>query len=228
MNNIAHSYSSLKTWRDCPRLHREKYVNKSVKDKGSPATQRGTRIHKNLEISIKYNSENIGEGISTGPRTKDVLKFFRENYEKARRGDAPGSVVTEHKIAINRDKEQVPFFDSNAWLRGVMDASWFTTPTWDKVFAVDWKTGQYRVDPLQADVTHYLLKNAMKSSIIKFAFVFVEHDIIHDATPEHDPGPSIEQMIADVETDLSKEAEPRPGWMCRYCPVTWCEFNGAS
>lgn len=217
MTDIAHSYSSLKAWRDCPRLHREKHVNKSVKDPGSASMQRGSRVHAQLENLVNRKPPGAME-VPLQDRIKRLVATLYRLRDK-------GAVLTERKLAVDREGKKIDFFDKKAWIRAVVDVLWLETPGKTRAFVVDWKTGAVRVDPLQADVTSYVLRRVYGVDQPRFAFAYVEHDKIVDATPASDPAKPVEELIAQVEADLAYDAEPRQCYMCRFCPVKWCEYN---
>jgi hypothetical protein len=53
MSNITWSYSSLKTFEQCPKKYYHLRIVKDVKDEGSEATIYGQEVHKAAEEYIK-------------------------------------------------------------------------------------------------------------------------------------------------------------------------------
>jgi hypothetical protein len=48
MTRLAHSYSSIKMFENCPKNYFHQRIEKSVKDSGNAVTAYGERIHKSF------------------------------------------------------------------------------------------------------------------------------------------------------------------------------------
>ena len=57
MTQLAHSYSSLKMYENCPKRYYHQRITKEVSDSGSEATRYGERVHKALEERLTNDNE---------------------------------------------------------------------------------------------------------------------------------------------------------------------------
>lgn len=206
---MAHSFSSISTFEKCPRHYEAQYILKTVKFTGSEATRRGDRIHKELEEYVKGER---GEQPSAVP-SDGLHEVLRALYPH-------GMVQVEQPVAVTKDLEPCGFWDKEAYLRGKLDV---TVHLPEEVQAYDYKSGKRRNNALQASVYSVLLSPLAKPVTIWFDYLDQGRDKPIPGKPE------------DVQTVMQKAAAidaaqvfpPRPSPLCRWCPVTNCEFNEA-
>jgi len=211
------SYSSLSTFKQCPKKYYHLRVKKDVKDRGSEATIYGNKLHKAAEKFIKFN-EPLPPEFSFMQGTMDTIARIKgEPYCEIRFG------VTKEDGEYNPCK----FGSSDAWWRGIAD---LIIINGDKGYLVDYKSSKNAkyADTKQLDLlaaatfTHFPQLKTIKSAL---AFV-VANDIV---TKEHKADlrksyfatfdPELERLQVALDEDVWNAVS---GPLCAYCPVTKC------
>lgn len=214
------SYSSLKTFEQCPKKYYHLRVLKDVKDEGSEATIYGQEVHKAAEEYIK-------SGVPIPKKfefLQDVLDAFNV---------IDGEKHCELKLGVKRTPtgyEPCGFFDADVWWRGIGD---LVINQGTLAFSIDYKTSKNAkyADMKQLDIlaaalfTHFPKIEKIKSAL---AFV-VSGEFIHK---EH-VSEMRDSYFASFGDELNRleTAEVTGVWnansgpLCRFCPVVACEHN---
>jgi CRISPR/Cas system-associated exonuclease Cas4 (RecB family) len=214
------SYSSLKTFEQCPKKYYHLRVVKDVKDEGSEATQYGQELHKAAEDYLKDNTP-IPPKFAYIQQVVDAIK------------EIPGEKHCELKLGVKRTDtgyEPCGFFDKDVWWRGIGDV---VVVQDDVAFSLDYKTSKIAkyADMKQLDIlaaalfTHFPQIKKVKSAL---AFV-VSNEFIHK---EHFADMR-DSYFATFEPELDRltAAEESGVWntntgpLCKFCPVHHCEHN---
>lgn len=214
------SYSSLKTFEQCPKKYYHLRVVKDVKDEGSEATQYGQKLHKAAEDYLKDNTP-IPPKFAYIQQVVDAIK------------EIPGEKHCELKLGVKRTDtgyEPCGFFDKDVWWRGIGDV---VVVQDDVAFSLDYKTSKNAkyADMKQLDIlaaalfTHFPQIKKVKSAL---AFV-VSNEFIHK---EHFADMR-DSYFATFEPELDRlaAAEESGVWntntgpLCKFCPVHHCEHN---
>jgi CRISPR/Cas system-associated exonuclease Cas4 (RecB family) len=214
------SYSSLKTFEQCPKKYYHLRVVKDVKDEGSEATQYGQELHKAAEDYLKDNTP-IPPKFAYIQQVVDAIK------------EIPGEKHCELKLGVKRTDtgyEPCGFFDKDVWWRGIGDV---VVVQDDVAFSLDYKTSKNAkyADMKQLDIlaaalfTHFPQIKKVKSAL---AFV-VSNEFIHK---EHFADMR-DSYFATFEPELDRlaAAEESGVWntntgpLCKFCPVHHCEHN---
>lgn len=216
----AWSYSSIKTFEQCPKKYYHLKVVKDVKDEGSEATLYGQELHKAAEDYIK-------EGTPIPPK----FQFIQETVDSIK--NIPGQKHCELKLGVRKTDggyEPCGFFDADVWWRGIGDV---VVVQDELAFSIDYKTSKNakyadlkQLDLLAAALfTHFPKLKRIKSAL---AFV-VSNEFIHKehfadmrdsyfATFE----PELDRLATAEETGVWN---PNTGPLCKFCPVHHCEHN---
>jgi CRISPR/Cas system-associated exonuclease Cas4 (RecB family) len=218
--NITWSYSSLKTFEQCPKKYYHLKVVKDVKDEGSEATLYGQELHKAAEDYIKEDKA-IPPKFSYIQDTVDAIK------------NIPGEKHCELKLGVRKTDtgyEPCDFFAKDVWWRGIGDV---VVVQDELAFSLDYKTSKNAkyADLKQLDIlaaalfTHFPQVKRIKSAL---AFV-VSNEFIHK---EHVADmrdyyfstfePELDRLAAAQETGVWNT---NTGPLCRFCPVVSCEHN---
>lgn len=130
---VAWSYTALTAFETCPKQFYHTRVAKDVPNPPGEAALWGQRVHKGLEDRV---------------RDKKPLPPSLEGYEglASKFDNAPGSVIVEKQICIDRNMQPTEWFSKTAWCRGVIDVGVLNGP---KAAAWDWKTGKRKPDNQQ-------------------------------------------------------------------------------
>lgn len=214
---IAWSYTALTGFETCPKRHFHTKVKKDVPDPpGEPALW-GQRVHKALEDRV---------------RDKKALPPSLAGYEAlaARFDSAPGTVLVEKQICLNRNMEQTTWFGKDAWCRGVIDVG---VVNGRKAAFWDWKTGKRSPEIEQLKLFAGLgFISYPEVEVISTGFVWLKEKKMDKEVFTRDDAPAIwEEFLPRVhrlERAHEKAEWPaKPSGLCRnWCPVLSCEFNG--
>lgn len=212
---VAWSYSSLKTFQQCPKKYYHTRVAKDFKDEDSTATIYGKEVHRVAE-------EFIRDGTPI-PEKYAFIKPVLESLNKI-----PGTKHCEIQFGLTEDLKPCGFFDENVWWRGIAD---LVVINGEEAYLVDYKTSKNAkyADTKQLDLlaaatfAHYPEVKRIKSALI---FVvcndFVKkHHVIEDAS----------KYVAPFKFDLERldNAMVTGTWnanssaLCPYCPVKTCQ-----
>lgn len=214
------SYSSLKTFEQCPKKYYHLKVAKDVKDSGSEATIYGQAVHTAAEKFIR-DDEPV-------PTKFDFIKPTLESLNRIE-----GVKHCEMKLGVKlTDDGYAPcgFFDKDVWWRGIAD---LVIINGSLGYSVDYKTSKNAkyADTKQLDaVAAALFIHFPELDRIKSALAFVvSNDFI---TKEHyrseykayfeSFNPMLDRLIAAQESDVWNAVT---GPLCRFCPVVECEHN---
>lgn len=219
---LTWSYSSIKTFDQCPKKYFHLKVAKDVKDSGSEATIYGQAVHTAAE-------EYIRDGVAVPAK----FKFIEPTLEalNAIEGEKHCEVKLGLKVAFAEEEyEPCGFYDKEVWWRGIAD---LVIINGDTAYSVDYKTSKNAkyADTKQLDIVatalfyHYPQLDKVKSAL---AFV-VSNEFIRKTHYRENIGnyvqgfmPMLERLIAAQETDVWN---PVSGPLCRFCPVVHCEHN---
>lgn len=217
--NIAWSYSSLKTFQQCPKKYYHLKVAKDVQDKPTAATLYGQEVHKVAEDFIKDKTP-IPEKYSFVQPFMDILESI------------PGTKYCEHKMGLTRDLQPCGFFDKNVWWRGIADLL-VVNEEKGLAHSVDYKTGKSAkyADKQQLDLVAVAIFSHFPNIVrVKSGLLFVVSKEFVKAEHHADKkGEYIDKVLPDLDR-LEKAMEngvwnPISGPLCKFCPVKTCTHN---
>lgn len=211
------SYSSIKTFQQCPKKYYHLKVAKDVKDEGSEATIYGQELHKAAEDYIK-------DDVALPPQ----FAFMQDLLDSLKK--IPGEKHCELKLGIAvRDGKYVPcdFFAKDVWWRGIAD---LVIINGDTAYSVDYKTSKNAkyADTKQLDlVASALFTHFPKLKTIKSGLLFViSKDLIKKDHSSDFRTAYIEHFKFDIERiDTATKTgvwNAVSGPLCGYCPVKTC------
>jgi CRISPR/Cas system-associated exonuclease Cas4 (RecB family) len=200
---MKHSATSLKTWTNCPRLFKAKYIDKIIPYKEHPAAARGIAIHKELEDAVRA-------GADPSCWTPEGLIAMLHNKR----------AHIEVEMALTREGKPTRYSSAKAWLRGKMDVLLLGA----KALVIDWKTGKVRPDKVQADM-YTAIVNQTYAMSVEFRLVYVDQKQVVPLTRDAGAFERVKALAEQVEAD--SDFLPNPGWLCRYCDFTACRYNEA-
>lgn len=217
---ITWSYSSLKTFEQCPKKYYHLRIAKDVKDEGSDATLYGQELHKAAEDYLK-------EGKPISPKFQ-----FIQNVVDAIK-DIPGEKHCELKLGVKQTDtgyEPCGFFDKGVWWRGIGDVVVIQD---DVAFSLDYKTSKNAkyADLKQLDIlaaalfTHFPQIKKIKSAlafVVSNEFIRKEHFAEMRDSYFATFQPELDRLAAAEETGVWNT---NTGPLCKFCPVTSCEHN---
>lgn len=216
----AWSYSSIKTFEQCPKKYYHLKVAKDFKDTGSEATVYGTLVHKAAE-----------DFINDGTPIPEKFGFIRPVVNAF--SAIPGEKHCELRMGVAYDgAEYTPttFFGKDVWWRGVVDLLIIDGA---KAYLVDYKTGKNAkyADTQQLDImagavfVHFPQVEKIKSAlayVVSNEFIKKEHkkELAKSYLSTFDE--SLDRLAAAAQHDVWNA---KNGPLCGYCPVSSCEHN---
>lgn len=216
---LAHSYSSIKDFEGCPRRYHEVRILKKFKSKDTEATMYGTAVHKAFEERIRDNIPLPENFANYAPFVEPLATVN-------------GEIRCEERMAIRADFTPCEFFDPEVWFRGIPD---YLSLNRDRGVArvVDYKTGK---SSRYADTAQLELMAAMVMThhpeihTVKGVLLFVVVGDIIKAEFTRDELPTILSKWAGRADAIEKAVmldiwNPRSSALCKFCPVSTCEYN---
>lgn len=211
----AWSYSSIKTFDQCPKKYFHLKVAKDIKDEPGEAADYGTAVHEAAELFIK-----------DGTPIPEKFAFMRPIVETLAK--KKGTKVTEIKLGVTEGLQPCGFFDKDVWYRGIADLLILNGP---EAWLVDYKTGK---NAKYADIKQLdLLAGAIfihfpEVETIKSALLYVVsqempkkiHHREHLLTYMNVFGEQLERLESSMNNGVFNA---NPSGLCGWCPVESCE-----
>ena len=213
----AVSYTFHRNWENCPRQAWHVNIARDTVPAASEAMRWGTRVHEALE-------KHLGQGEALPPELAHHahLYQFPVGYE----------IDAELKLGMREDGSYCDFFDSDAWMRGVIDVLLTKPEQPDWAVIIDHKTGKMREDPAELQM-HALLLRAYNPKItnVKGWYNWLRDNQMGRVYDLSDTETMLEQLrkVRDrIEAAyiLGERAfPPRQSGLCPWCPCKQCEFH---
>lgn len=213
---LAHSYSAIKDFENCPKKYHEVRILKRFKQEDTQATMYGTEVHKAIELFLTAHQP-------LPPQFEQYHRFV-EPVDKL-----IGDMKCELKMGIKADFSPCDFFDKEVWFRGIPDVLVINHTT-GVARVVDWKTGKSSryADTAQLELlagmvfSHY--PNVTK---VKGALVFlVANDVVKADFTREQYGEIMSKWAGKasmIESALEHGTwNARSGPLCKFCPVIDC------
>jgi len=218
MTKLAHSYSSLKLYENCPLRYYRQRVKKDVRDMGGEAAQHGQRIHELLEKRLKE-----------GDIHRDIEKYepLCQAFEQLAEGK---TLEVEREMTLTQKLVPTGWWDSDAWLRSKLDI--FVYDGSEAVVA-DWKTGKRRVDFFQmrlfaAQVFRHIPEvDKVKTTLVWLKTGEMDTETYTRTNDEADILLELFKKIQRIEHSLEHDNWPaKSGPLCRWCPAqSTCDYS---
>lgn len=214
----AWSYSSIKTFEQCPKKYFHLKVAKDIKDEPGEAADYGTAVHLAAE-----------EYIRDGKPIPDKFAYIRPIVERL--AALPGEKHAELKLGVRKvpgTYEPCDFFAKDVWWRGIAD---LLVIDGHRAWCVDYKTGKSAryADPKQLDLlagavfTHFPEVMTVKSSLI----YVVSKELVpkrHVVTERSQYLSVFDAQLENLETAMDNGVwNAKSGPLCGWCPVKSCE-----
>jgi len=214
---VKWSFSSLKDYVNCPKQYHHIKVLRDFTKKITTHLLYGSKVHKAIENYSHGNAELPKNYARFKPAVDSVLEI-------------PGERFIEHKMAITNAYVPCDFYDPKYWVRGIADLLIVDD---DTAYVVDYKTGSNQY----ADVKQLKLMALMTFKFfpeveeVRGGLLFVMHNSFVNETYTRDKekeywgsfSADLQRLANSFKTD-SWPANPTS--LCRWCPVSTCEFYG--
>jgi hypothetical protein len=209
------SYSSIKTFSQCPKKYYHLKVAKDVKDTQGPEALYGEEAHAAAEHYIKHGTPIPGKYKVMRPAVEALAQF-------------PGEKHTELRLGVTRDLKPCSFFDKAVWWRGIVD---LLIVDGDTAHMIDYKTGKNAkyADMKQLDLmAGAVFVHMPEVQKIKSGLAFVVSNEFPKKT-HHREHLATYMSVFNDELDRLEEALENGIWnaksspLCGWCPVEVCE-----
>lgn len=216
---LAHSYSAIKQFENCPKQYHEVRILKRFKREDTQATIYGTEVHKAIELFLTAHKPL--------PPQYEHYQRFVEPIDKL-----VGELKCEHKMGIKADFSPCDFFDKEVWFRGIPDVLTVNHTT-QVARVVDWKTGKSSryADTAQLELlAGMVFSHYPKVQKVKGALVFLVADDVVKADFTREQYAEIMSKWAGKASMIESALEhgtwnARPGPLCGWCPVNDCPHH---
>lgn len=215
---LAHSYSSMKMYQNCPKRYYHQRIAKEVTDEGGEATIYGERLHKFLEERLRDDVELPAEAEAYAPLVHAVLRSV---------GD--GALMVEQEMTLNRKLKPTGWWDADAWMRSKLDV---LVLKGKKAIVLDWKTGKRRPDFDQLELfALQVFAHHGDVQEVSSGFIWLKDQAIDRNTYNRNNigelWSNLLNKVSRIERSLRENDWPaRPSGLCRFCPAKHlCEFS---
>ncbi len=217
----AWSYSSIKTFSQCPKKYYHLKVARDVKDQAGAAALYGEQAHKAAE-------DYVAKGTPIEPKFHP-MKAIAEVLNAM-----PGDKFPEMKLGVRKlapgEFEPCGFDDKDVWWRGIAD---LVIVQGTEAKLVDYKTAKNAkyADTKQLDLLAgalFVLKPEL--TLIKSALAFV---VSNDFISKNHKAEHRDSYLGVFDTELDQLAtahetgvwHAKSSGLCGWCPVTSCEHH---
>jgi hypothetical protein len=217
--SIVWSFSSLKTFQQCPKKYYHTKIARDIVEPDTQATLYGKTAHTVAEEYIR-DDVPIPAPFAYMQSVLDVLKAI------------PGEKLCEVRLGLTKNLESCDFDAPNVWWHGIADLV-VINPTQTMAYSVDYKTSKSAryADVKQLDLvacglfakfpTLQKVKSALLFTVSKD---FVRADHYREMMPKYieKPAQDVDRVEAAIKSDVWN---PIQGPLCKFCAVKTCEYN---
>ena len=216
---IVWSFSSLKTFQQCPRKYYHTKILKDVREPDTTATLYGKSAHTAAE-------EYIRDGVPIPPQF-EYMKAMLDQLNAI-----PGEKLCEVMLGLTKDLEPCGFDADDVWWHGIADLVVLDEAN-GIAHSVDYKTSKNAryADVKQLDlVAAAIFAKYPKIKTIKSALLFVvSKEFVKAKHHSEMKEKYLEKPALDVaRIEAARENgvwNPISGPLCRFCSIKTCEHN---
>jgi len=221
MKSYTWSYSSISTFKQCPRKYYRLKVLKDIKEPEADYLLYGVAVHKAAEDYVRDGVEIPAKYGFIKPQIDLLLKI-------------EGTKHCELKMGLTQELDACDFFADNVWWRGVAD---LVIINGEDAYLIDYKTGksaQY-ADTKQLELLSLALfrhfpavKNIKAGLLFVVCKAFVQSEYAEDS--QRDSWIDWFGVIHSLESCYENNVwNAKPNFTCnKFCAVSDCEHNGAN
>ena len=217
--SIVWSFSSLKTFQQCPKKYYHTKIAKDVVEPDTKATLYGKTAHTVAEEYIRDGTP-IPPAFEYMQPTLDILKAI------------PGEKLCEVKLGLTKNLKECDFNAPNVWWHGIADLVVINRET-GIALSVDYKTSKSAryADVKQLDLVACGLfakfpeiKRVRSALLFVVSKEFVKAEHYVEMAQKYIEAPA--RDVARIEAALDNGVwNPIQGPLCKFCSVRECEYN---
>ncbi len=217
--SIVWSFSSLKTFQQCPRKYYRTKILKDIREPDTQATLYGKSVHTAAE-------EFIRDGTPIPPEY-DYMRPLLENLRSIE-----GEKHCEVKLGLTQDLQACDFDAPDVWWHGIADLV-IINEAKQLAYSIDYKTSKSAryADTKQLDLVALgifarfpnivRVKSAL-AFVVSKEFVPAEHYADMKIKYIEKPAQDVARIEAAIKTGVWN---PVQGPLCKFCAVKDCEYN---
>jgi CRISPR/Cas system-associated exonuclease Cas4 (RecB family) len=217
--SIVWSFSSLKTFQQCPKKYYHTKIAKDIVEPDTQATLYGKSAHTVAE-----------EYIRDGVPIPEQFEYMKDTLDVLNRIE--GDKLCEVKLGLTKTLESCDFDAPNVWWHGVADLV-ITNKTTGIAYSVDYKTSKSAryADVKQLDLVACglfakfpYIKRVRSALLFVVSKEFVKAEHHAEMMKKYMESPT--QDVARIEAALENGVwNPVSGPLCKFCSVRECEYN---
>jgi hypothetical protein len=217
--SIVWSFSSLKTFQQCPKKYYHTKIAKDVVEPDTQATMYGKSVHTAAE-------EYIRDGTPL-PKPYEYIKPYLDRLK-----GIPGEKYCELKLGLTEDLKTCDFHAPDVWWHGIADLV-VIDEEHELAHSVDYKTSK---NARYADIAQlqYVaagifakfprIKKVRSALLFVVSEEFVRADQHADQINRYMEKPK--QDLARIKAALDNGVwNPISGPLCKFCSVKQCDYN---
>ena len=216
---VVWSFSSLKTFQQCPKKYYHTKVLKDIREPDTKATLYGKALHTAAEEFIR-DDKPVPPQFDYAATTLETLDSLH------------GTKLVEVKLGLTKDLKACDFDAPDVWWHGIADLVVLDEEK-GLAYSVDYKTSKNAryADKKQLDLVAVgIFAKFPKIRRIKSALIFVvskefiraEHEVGRIAEYIAGPAKDVARIEAAIENGVWN---PSSGPLCGFCSVKQCEYN---
>lgn len=217
--SVVWSFSSLKTFQQCPRKYYHTKIAKDISEPDTQATLYGKAVHTAAE-------EYIRDGKPL-PKKYGYMQVVLD-----RLNSIEGEKHCEVKLGLRKDLTACAFNAKDVWWHGIADLVVINEAK-QLAYSVDYKTSKNAryADTKQLDLVAVgVFAKFPQIKRVKSALLFVVSNEIVKAEHHADMIPKYIEAsakdVARIEAAISNNVwNPVAGPLCKFCSVKYCEYN---
>jgi CRISPR/Cas system-associated exonuclease Cas4 (RecB family) len=205
--NQPWGFSKLDVYRTCPQKFEFQFIKK-LPQPGSPAMERGSKMHAEIESYLNGWSQDLSP----------LVEDWKTAFDGLKREDFKG----EQALGFDKDWMRLPdWFDKRTWLRVKMDA-YFKKD--DMVTVIDFKSGKYR-QPSTDQIELYAIAGlsifpSIKQVLAEFWFLDT-NDVFRKLYTAEELLELRKKYEREIQPMYNDETwKPAPSNECRWCPYS--------
>jgi|SRR4249920_1394277 len=213
MKPLAHSYSAIKQFEDCPQRYYRQRILKDVVDSGGEASIHGDRIHKYIEERLRSHTPLPDEAEKFEPLCRSIELAMGDKTE----------IFTEKELTLNERLEPTDWWAWDAWLRSKLDV---LIMRGEKALVLDWKTGKRRPDFFQMELfaaqvfKHFPQVNQVTTMLVWLRDMASDTETYHREKDSQRLWETILGKIRRIYDAAEHDVWPaKPSGLCHYCPA---------
>lgn len=217
--SLVWSFSSLKTFQQCPKKYYHLKVAQDVVDKPHESALYGSAVHKAAEDHVRDGAPIPKKYGYMQPIIDSLLKI-------------PGDKHCELELGLTEDLQPCDFRAPNVWWHGIVDLLIVDNDS-GVAHMVDYKTSKSAryADTKQLDLMAVgVFAHFPKITRIKSALLFV---VSNEFVKKEHLADRKEMYVSSARVDLDRLKKaletgvwnPITGPLCKFCPVRECEHN---